>query len=72
MLFERFIIKRVVTTGLLVASGIESVLRNEFANYTPGDAIEAAIENTLPDGPERNLILEFVKGSPRGIVRGYN
>lgn len=43
------IIKRVITTGLLVASGIESVLRNEFANYTPGDAFEAAIENTLPD-----------------------
>ena len=43
------IIKRVVTTGLLVASGIESVLRNEFADYTPGDAFEAAIENTLPD-----------------------
>ena len=43
------IIKRVVTTGLLVASGIESVLRNEFANYNSGDLIEAAIDNTLPD-----------------------
>jgi len=30
------------------------------------------IENTLPQSPERDLILEFVKGSPRGIVRGYN
>ena len=38
-----------VIAGLLVASGIESVLRNEFADYTPGDAFEAAIENTLPD-----------------------
>ena len=24
-------------------------MRNEFADYTPGDAFEAAIENTLPD-----------------------
>ena len=30
------------------------------------------IEDTLPESPERDLILEFVKGSPRGIVRGYN
>ena len=30
------------------------------------------IENTLPQSPERDLILEFVKGSPRGIIRGYN
>ena len=28
------------------------------------------IENTLPESPERNLILEFVKASPRGIVKG--
>lgn len=30
------------------------------------------IETTLPQSPERDLILDFVKGSPRGIVRGYN
>ena len=30
------------------------------------------VENTLPQSPERDLILEFVKGSLRGIVRGYN
>ena len=30
------------------------------------------VENTLPQSPERDLILEFIKGSPRGIVRGYN
>ena len=30
------------------------------------------IENTLPSNPERNLIVDFVKGSPRGVVRGYN
>jgi UDP-N-acetylglucosamine acyltransferase len=30
------------------------------------------IENTLPQSVERDLILEFVKGSSRGIVRGYN
>ena len=30
------------------------------------------VENTLPQSPDRDLILEFVKGSPRGIVRGYN
>ena len=32
----------------------------------------AQIEETLPQSPERDLILDFVKGSPRGIVRGYN
>lgn len=30
------------------------------------------IENTLPASPERDFILDFVKESPRGIVRGYN
>ena len=30
------------------------------------------IEHTLPRSPERDLILDFVKGSPRGIVRGFN
>ena len=30
------------------------------------------IENTLPQSAERDLILNFIKGSPRGIVRGYN
>jgi UDP-N-acetylglucosamine acyltransferase len=30
------------------------------------------IETSLPPSEERNLILEFIKGSPRGIVRGYN
>ena len=30
------------------------------------------IETTLPQSPERDLILDFVKASPRGIVRGYN
>ena len=30
------------------------------------------VENTLPQSAERDLILEFIKGSPRGIVRGYN
>ena len=30
------------------------------------------IEETLPSSPERNLIVDFVKGSPRGVVRGYN
>ena len=32
----------------------------------------AQIEETLPASAERDLILEFVKGSPRGVVRGYN
>lgn len=30
----------------------------------------AAIEQELPDSPERNFILDFVKGSERGVVRG--
>jgi UDP-N-acetylglucosamine acyltransferase len=30
------------------------------------------INATLPGSPERDLIVEFVKSSPRGVVRGYN
>ncbi len=30
------------------------------------------IEATVAETPERNTILEFVKGSPRGVIRGIN
>ncbi len=30
------------------------------------------IEATVPETPERNAILEFIKSSPRGIIRGIN
>jgi UDP-N-acetylglucosamine acyltransferase len=30
------------------------------------------IENNLPQTPERDVVLDFVKASTRGIVRGFN
>ena len=43
------VLKKVVTTGMLVLSGIESILREEYASYDLGDFIESTINNTLPD-----------------------
>jgi UDP-N-acetylglucosamine acyltransferase len=43
--------------------------------YMSGLNMSQAVEQinaTLPEGPERDMIVEFVKSSPRGVVRGYN
>jgi UDP-N-acetylglucosamine acyltransferase len=43
--------------------------------YMSGLNMSQAVEQinaTLPEGLERDLIVEFVKSSPRGVVRGYN
>ncbi len=53
-------------------TAIQNVYRLMYlSGLNVSQAIEQ-IESTLPQSPERDLILEFVKGSPRGIVRGYN
>jgi UDP-N-acetylglucosamine acyltransferase len=54
---------------------IDSIQQTYRLLYMSGLNVSQAvtqIEETLPATPERDLILEFVKGSPRGIVRGYN
>jgi UDP-N-acetylglucosamine acyltransferase len=43
--------------------------------YMSGLNMSQAVEQinaTLPAGPERDMIVDFVKNSPRGVVRGYN
>ncbi len=43
--------------------------------YMSGLNVSQAIEQieaTVPETPERNTILDFVKASPRGIIRGIN
>ena len=62
--------RRAFTKEQIVA--IQDVYRLLYmSGLNVSQAVEQ-IENTLPKSPERDLILEFVKGSPRGIVRGYN
>ena len=53
-------------------TAIQNVYRLMYlSGLNVSQAVEQ-IETTLPQSPERDLIVEFVKGSPRGIVRGYN
>ena len=40
------IISKTVKTGLLVASGMESILRREFGSYVAGNIFEKAVEKT--------------------------
>lgn len=43
--------------------------------YMSGLNVSQALEQivaTLPQTPERDLILDFIKASPRGVVRGIN
>mgnify|MGYP006344856123 CR=1 FL=1 len=40
------IISKTVKTGLLIASGMESVLRREFSSYVAGNLFEKAVEKT--------------------------
>ena len=53
-------------------TAIQNVYRLVYlSGLNVSQAVEQ-IENTLPQSAERDLILDFIKGSPRGIVRGYN
>lgn len=43
--------------------------------YMSGLNVSQAVEQilaTVPETPERNAILDFIKASPRGIIRGIN
>ena len=47
--FAKVIVSKTVKTGLLIASGMESVLRKEFGSYVEGDTFEKAVEKTSLD-----------------------
>ena len=53
-------------------TAIQNVYRLMYLSGLNVSQAVAQIESTLPASAERDLILEFVKASPRGIVRGYN
>ena len=40
-----------------------------FRNLNMSQGIERILE-TIPQSPERDLIVEFVKSSPRGVIKG--
>jgi len=51
-------------------NAIQDVYRFVYSPlYNTTQALQHA-EEELPDSPERNLILDFIKQSPRGIVKG--
>lgn len=54
---------------------IEQILDIYRALYLSGlnfsDAVDE-IENTIPQSKERDIIIDFVRNSKRGIIRGYN
>jgi UDP-N-acetylglucosamine acyltransferase len=51
-------------------NAIQDVYRLVYSPlYNTTQAIQHA-EAELPDSPERNLILSFIKESPRGIIKG--
>ena len=53
-------------------TAIQNVYRLIYLSGLNVSQAIAQVEETLPPSTERDLILDFVKGSPRGIVRGYN
>ena len=53
-------------------TAIQNVYRLVYLSGLHVSQAVEQIEHTLPQSPERDLILDFIKGSPRGIVRGYN
>ena len=51
-------------------NSIQEIYRYLYqAGYNTTQALER-IENELPDTPERNHIIAFIKNSSRGVVRG--
>lgn len=53
-------------------SAIQNIYRIIYqSDLNVSDAI-AKVEAEIPQSPERDEILNFIKGSSRGIIRGYN
>lgn len=49
---------------------IEDIYREIFVRNTNVDRAVQNVEQTLPRSPERGLILDFIRNSPKGIMRG--
>jgi UDP-N-acetylglucosamine acyltransferase len=51
---------------------IEDVYREIFVRNTNVERAVQSVEQTLPRSPERGEILDFIRNSPRGIIRGLS
>lgn len=49
---------------------IEDIYREIFVRNTNVDRAVQSVEQTLPRSPERGQILDFIRNSPKGIMRG--
>ncbi|MCB0795177.1 MAG: acyl-ACP--UDP-N-acetylglucosamine O-acyltransferase [Flavobacteriales bacterium] len=49
---------------------IEDIYREIFVRNTNVERAAAQVEQTMPASPERGLILDFIRNSPKGIMRG--
>lgn len=49
---------------------IEDIYREIFVRNTNVDRAVQYVEQSLPPSPERGLILDFIRSSPKGIMRG--
>lgn len=49
---------------------IEDIYREIFVRNTNVDRAVQNVEQTLPRSPERGLILDFIRNSPKGIMKG--
>ena len=49
---------------------IEDIYREIFVRNTNVDRAVQNVEQTLPRSPERGSILDFIRNSPKGIMRG--
>lgn len=49
---------------------IEDIYREIFVRNNNMDRAVQNVEQTLPRSPERGLILDFIRNSPKGIMRG--
>jgi UDP-N-acetylglucosamine acyltransferase len=49
---------------------IEDIYREIFVRNSNVDRAVQNVEQSLPRSPERGLILDFIRNSPRGIMRG--
>jgi UDP-N-acetylglucosamine acyltransferase len=49
---------------------IEDIYREIFVRNSNVDRAVQNVEQTLPRSPERGQILDFIRNSPKGIMRG--
>ena len=49
---------------------IEDIYREIFVRNNNVERAVQSVEQTLPRSPERGQILDFIRNSPKGIMRG--